>query len=129
MKKGLVLYIALNLFAGAMPDCYLLSAFSFGKIILHYQKHHEESGILDFLAQHYLDHSHSTEGPHDHQNLPFHHHHEGQQCFASSALFFHQQATLQAPNTLFIASTPARLYDQPSLSASYLNEIWQPPRA
>jgi hypothetical protein len=129
MKRGLVLYIALNLFAGALPDCYLISAASLGKIIFHYREHHEESGLLDFLAQHYLDHSHTTQGPHDHQNLPFHHHHEGQQCFASSALFFHPQSPFQAAHTVYIESTQARLYDQPSHSASYLNEIWQPPRA
>lgn len=133
MKKWILRYLVLNLLVFALPGSIPVSILKIGNLISHYQEHGQSNHsqtLFDFIASHYFDETHHNDQHADHSTLPFHSHH------GESVSFAPQVPSLLPQQTIGLVFTKAIVHDtllikevSSSLSSSYLDDIWQPPRA
>ena len=132
MTRCLVIFLVISIVASILPDCYLTSLFRFGDMLGHYHQHlHEADGgeqaFLDFFSEYLSCHTDHTEDASEPGEHPIQHRH-GHQCFCSLPLI-----SVPAPTCLCslpeMTSGPLTVVPQPWASSTYLDDIWQPPRA
>lgn len=80
----------------------------------------EEIGFLDFLADHYGNHS-DSENEEDHKNLPFHNH-----C-CSATFFVVSEVFILIDSQILVSPLKRPIYNQSYYSA-YYNSIFLPPK-
>jgi hypothetical protein len=96
----------------------------------HYLEHREVAPGLDlegFLAMHYTDLEHQEDGHHDHEDLPFHHHHGSSldQC-STKLIAVEEVAPVSFPEEQGDRLVVALPDDD--LSAGFRRALLQPPR-
>lgn len=133
MKKFLVIYLIFSFCASALPDSYTISLFQFGNLLSHFHDHntadHHMTGI-SFLISHYFENHHHEHDHDKHHELPFNDQHNGI-INASAQLPFilpHHFPPV-ADSTCTNRDLAIIVKSQPFHSGSYLDDIWQPPRA
>ncbi len=133
MKRHLLLFLILNLLFNVFPSYLTESLCKVGHLFEHYQQHREtgqEYNFLQFLYAHYGDDQHVAEDIVNHQNLPFHHHHQEDCChsLAQSPIFLPQQPQHFCFPNQPIVSCKLMADTQQWNSAQYAGDIWQPPK-
>lgn len=133
MQKWIVLYLVFSVLAFALPTGYAIAVFKFGGLIAHYHDHRQDgpkSNFLSYLADHYLEEKHHDADHRDHENLPFHDHHGESVNFASQTPYTPPvlPSSLAAPK-LIIQCDLVMTDITHCPTSSYLDDIWQPPKA
>jgi hypothetical protein len=114
-----------------MPDRFVASICSIGNLVEHYYDHrHEQANLsfIGFLSDHYLDHQHHDDDHENHEDLPFHNHHDDCYPVAQSVFVLpHDDNTTE--ETIPTLTTSLNTRPQQWHSIMFTGDIWQPPKA
>ena len=96
----------------------------------HIFTHKEKIDFVDFVKLHYSDNAHHEEDQSEHENLPFQHQHNGQQMQVLQFPFLLPQPAYFTPFQVNDNFNNPLIFNHPIWhSTSFLDEIWQPPKA
>ena len=134
MKKILPIFLAFQILATSSPTNQGMQTLLKMGTFFHHFIHHvvcdqEKLGIGGYLELHYSDHEHHEADHHEHENLPFSHHHEHQSLNLQTLWLFAQHHEIPAFHHQIPTTTPLKFQMEHWHSSSYLNDIWQPPKA
>lgn len=135
MKKHICIILAFQVLATSSPGGQgMHTLLKMGAFLQHFAHHilsHQENiGILDFVHLHYSDHEHHDEDHAEHENLPFQHHHHDQQIqVVQSPCLLPQPIQIVAFQIVDDCSKSLIPHSQQRHSSSFLDNIWQPPKA
>lgn len=134
MKRLLPISLSMLLLATASPTSQgIRTLVKMGEFVHHFIHHvvcdQERLGIGGYVKLHYSDHEHHEADHHEHENLPFSHHHEHQSLNLQTLWLFAHHHEI----TVFHHQEPTATPMKPRVahwhSSAYLHDIWQPPRA
>ncbi len=132
MKNWLVIYLIFSFSALTLPKSYTISIFQLGNFLTHFHDHKaedNETNIISFLRAHYFEKHHHDANHEEHPELPFQHHARGIINIAAQLPFILPQLLPNVTYSTLTHSGNAMIANSQLIhSASYLDEIWQPPR-
>lgn len=127
LKKILLSVLCLQI---ALPNGQLKDILLIPVLINHYfeNNHHERhTHFTDFITQHYSDSDQHPEEHNDHENLPFHHHHDCSSHQEITEAVCPQPAViLYKYNTVSVSKK--MIERQHFYASSSLSSIWRPPK-
>ncbi|MCF8244953.1 MAG: hypothetical protein K9J37_11190 [Saprospiraceae bacterium] len=134
MKKFLPIFLAFQILATSSPSNQgMQTIFKMGAFFHHFLHHltcdQENIGIAGFVKLHYSDHHHHEADHNEHKNLPFQHHHDHQNLAPQSPCLVPQYVGIGTLLTWKTFSSPVTGRSEHWHSSSYLDNIWQPPKA
>lgn len=132
MTKALLIYLALNTLAYSLPSSYVASLLSIGHLINHFHDHRNGDhhlSLLKFLRSHYFDKTHHESDHDEHCKLPFQHNHHESLNITQSLSGLPPIAIGYPSSNPFSHSSLPVIKSPHWVSACYLDDIWQPPKA
>lgn len=132
MKYWLVTYLVFSFSALTLPKSYTISVLQLGNFLTHFHDHNaedHETNFFSFLMAHYFEKHHHDASHEEHAQLPFQHHDSGIINVAAQLPFILPQLLPSGTYSTLTPSGNAMIANSQHIpSASYLDEIWQPPR-
>lgn len=126
-KHIVIIFFALGLI---IPKDAMRFVVGFPAILAHFHHHNEVHGqisFVDFMKEHFSD-TEQTQGKHDHEhdNLPFNHHHSSDCNQSHNYIPFSCDVNLKSQ---FLFSSQAKIIAKKYFFGSeFFDSIWQPPK-